>query len=86
MKMEKLPNNFWLGKILSELTQIKTEMIEPHSIAGHINRKQLMRFLDLSKSAVYQLEKKGQLEINRVGKRKFYSVESIKKLILKNNK
>ena len=84
--MEKLPNNFWFGKILSELKQIKTEMIEPHSIAGHINRKQLMRFLDLSKSAVYQLEKKGQLEINRVGKRKFYSLKSIRNLILKNNK
>jgi hypothetical protein len=80
------PNHFWFSKILSELKELKQQMQDSQPIDGWVNKRHLMKFLDLSKTGVYYLEKKQLLEAKCVGKRKFYSVESIKKLILKNNK
>jgi len=53
-------------------------------IEGWVNKKTVLRFLDYSDNQLKKVEKEAGFVISKVGRRKFYRVDSIIKLITEN--
>lgn len=56
------------------------------SIGDWIEKKSVMNFFDYGDTQIRNLEKENKLTVSKIGRRKFYSKESIIKLIEKNIK
>ena len=76
---------FQHSALMSELKDIKALLfsIKKSSIKidDWLNQKSTMLFLDYSYSQLRRLEKNGLIQFKKIGRRKFYSAKSIKKLI-----
>lgn len=75
-------------KLLGEILLIKKSIlaIEKNglSLGGWLPRNTVLRFFDYCDNQIRNLEKNKQIEVSRIGRRKFYSVDSIIALIEKN--
>ena len=75
-------------KLLGEILLIKKSIlaIEKNglSLGGWLPRNTVLRFFDYCNNQIRNLEKNKQIEVSRIGRRKFYSVDSIIALIEKN--
>ncbi len=69
-------------KLIKELllSERKSSLI----INGWINKKTLMHFFDYGDTQMLSLEKEHSITVSKIGRRKFYSIESIIMLIEKN--
>jgi hypothetical protein len=76
------------SKLMSELKLIKQAVCSLEhnhaSIGGWLPKKAVMRFLDYSDNQLRILERSNILQMSKIGRRKFYSLESILELIEKN--
>ena len=76
-------------KLIKEIQSLKQLIIESNRssmcINGWINQKTLLRFLDCSLSTVRKLEKQELIFSKKIGRKKFYQIESIIKLLNKKN-
>lgn len=74
---------------MREINLIKKSLltIEKHHMAlgGWLPQKAVMRFFDYGDNRLRKLEKEGKLKVSKVGRRKFYSIESIIYLIEENS-
>ena len=79
-----------LDKLYKEFELLKMTILESNknsmSIGGWINRKTMLRFFDYSDNHLRALEKKELLITSTIGRRKFYQINSIIKLLEKNAK
>ena len=75
-------------KLLGEILLIKKSIlaIEKNglSLGGWLPRNTVLRFFNYCDNQIRNLEKNKQIEVSRIGRRKFYSVDSIIALIEKN--
>jgi hypothetical protein len=75
-------------KILEEIRLLKDSLrrIEANgaTISGWMPKRAVMRVLDYGDTQLRALEISKSIEVSKIGNRKFYSVESIVKLIEKN--
>ncbi len=78
---------FQHSALMSELKDIKALLFSIKkssiNIDDWLNQKSTMLFLDYSYSQLRRLEKNGLVQFKKIGRRKFYSAKSIKKLIEK---
>ncbi len=76
------------SEILSEIKLIKQSLRfierDVSSIKGWMPKKAVMRLFDYGDTQLRALEISKSIEVSKIGTRKFYSVESIVKLIEKN--
>ncbi len=79
-------------KLMSEIRLINasllilSEEVNQNHFKGWVTRKTVLKFFDYSTNQLRLLEKKNLIDVSIVGRRKFYSVESIIQLIEKNKK
>ena len=75
-------------KLMSEIALIKQSMlaIEKNgtAIGGWMPKKAVMRYFDYADSQLRELEKSKAIEVSKVGRRTFYSKDSIIKLLNQN--
>ena len=75
-------------KILNILTALQKDIADIKmgniTIGGFTSRKHIMRFFDLCDTSMNTLENTGQLKVSKIGRRKFYDINSIKELLNKN--
>tara|TARA_B100000927_G_C16263814_1_gene388553 strand:+ start:162 stop:410 length:249 start_codon:yes stop_codon:yes gene_type:complete len=78
---------FQHSALMSELKDIKALLFSIKkssiNIDDWLNQKSTMLFLDYSYSQLRRLEKNGLVQFKKIGRRKFYSARSIKRLIEK---
>jgi hypothetical protein len=76
------------NKLMSEITLIKQSLLAIErnnaAIGGWLPKKAVMRYFDYADNQLRLLEKENDLEVSRVGRRKFYSTKSIIALIDRN--
>jgi hypothetical protein len=76
------------SKLMSEIKLIKQAVLSMErngaSIGGWLPKRAVMRFLDYSDNQLRVLERTKMIEISKVGRRKFYSLQSIIELIERN--
>lgn len=76
------------SRLMSEIRLIKQSLaaIERNStaIGGWLPKKAVMRFFDYSDNQLRLLERMKTIETSKVGRRKFYSLNSIVELIERN--
>ena len=76
------------NKLMSEITLIKQSLLAIErnnaAIGGWLPKKAVMRYFDYADNQLRVLEKEKSLEVSKVGRRKFYSLNSIIALIDKN--
>jgi len=74
--------------IIREINLIKKSLfaLEKHHMAlgGWMPQKAVMRFFDYGDNRLRKLEKEGKLKVSKVGRRKFYSIDSIIKMLEEN--
>lgn len=74
-------------KLIKEVQTLKQLIIESNKssmcIDGWINQKTLLRFLDCSLSTLRKLEKQELIISKKIGRKKFYQIKSITKLLNK---
>jgi len=74
--------------LMSELKLIKQSIVAMEknslSIGGWLPKKAVMRFFDYGDSQMRALELSNDLEVAKIGRRKFYSIKSIEDFIVKN--
>jgi hypothetical protein len=75
-------------KLLSEITLIKQSLfvIERNNLAieGWLPKKAVLKYFDYADNQLRALEKTKAIVVSKVGRRKFYSIHSITKLINEN--
>jgi hypothetical protein len=75
-------------KLMGEITLIKQSLLAIErngaAIGGWLPKKAVMRYFDYADNQLRVLEKEKSLEVSKVGRRKFYSLNSIIALIDKN--
>lgn len=75
-------------ELLKEIQLIKQSLIEIERNGivggGWMSKKAVMRFFDYGDTQLRELEKSEILEVSKIKRRKFYSINSIIKLIEKN--
>ena len=75
-------------EILREIKLIKQSLVAIERngtiVGGWMHKKALMRFFDYSDNQVRILERTKAIEVSKTGRRKFYSVKSVIRLIEKN--
>ena len=75
-------------KLMSEITLIKQSLLAIErngaAIGGWLPKKAVMRYFDYADNQLRVLERENALEVSKVGRRKFYSLNSIIALIDKN--
>lgn len=76
--METLETTQLLKTIIADLKELKTKSILEKE---WMSRAQLMEFLQYGATQIAELDKKGKLVIAQVGRRKFYSVDSVNKML-----
>jgi hypothetical protein len=73
------------SKIEHELKLLRAEMkqlnLSAKIIDGWLPRKSVMKFFDLGDTSMASLEKTGKVRYSKVGRNKFYDVNSIKTLL-----
>ncbi len=73
---------------MGEITLIKQSLLAIErngaAIGGWLPKKAVMRYFDYADNQLRVLEKEKSLEVSKVGRRKFYSLNSIIALIDKN--
>jgi hypothetical protein len=76
------------NKIMSEILLIKKSLlaIEKNGLAlgGWLTKNAVMRYFDYCDNQLRNLERTRSLEVSKIGRRKFYSVDSILALLDKN--
>jgi len=76
------------SKVMSEILLIKKSLLslEKNSleIGGWIPKKVVLRYFDYGDNQLRILEKKNDIKVSKIGRRKFYSTLSIIALIEKN--
>ena len=76
------------NKLLSEIRLIKQSIVAIErngaAIGGWLPKKAVMRYFDYADNQLRVLERENALEVSKVGRRKFYSLNSIIALIDKN--
>ena len=74
--------------ILNEIKAIKQSLLAIErngaAIGGWLPKKAVMRYFDYADNQLRVLERENALEVSKVGRRKFYSLNSIIALIDKN--
>jgi hypothetical protein len=74
--------------ILKEIKAIKQSLLAIErngaAIGGWLPKKAVMRYFDYADNQLRILERENALEVSKVGRRKFYSLNSIIALIEKN--
>ena len=74
--------------ILKEIKAIKQSLLvierNGAAIGGWLPKKAVLRYFDYGDSQLRLLEKSKEIEVSKVGRRKFYSLASIIELIDKN--
>jgi hypothetical protein len=77
------------NKLLSEIRLIKQSIVAIErngaAIGGWLPKRAVMRYFDYADNQLRLLEKTNALEVSKIGRRKFYSLASIIKLIEKNS-
>lgn len=77
------------SKLMSEIKLIRQSLHllegKSSSIGGWLPKKAVMRFFDYGDTQLRALEISKSIEVSKIGNRKFYSLESLLKLI-ENNK
>lgn len=77
--------NFNYNDIMQEIYLIKKILFDIYKNQIQINKwlskKHLKLFFDYSDSQIREFEKNSNLVVSKIGRRKFYSVESILKII-----
>lgn len=75
-------------RLMDEILLIKKSLlaIEKNglSLGGWLNKKAVLRYFDYCDNQLRNLERTHSIEVSKIGRRKFYSVASIKALIEKN--
>jgi hypothetical protein len=75
-------------KLMSEITLIKQSLLSIErngaAIGDWLPKKAVMRYFDYADNQLRVLERENALEVSKVGRRKFYSLNSIIALIDKN--
>ena len=74
-------------KVLAELATLRQLIQQPEGLnisSNWIPRKDVMKFLSYGDTQRAALEKKGELIVTKVGKRKFFHRDSLNKLLEKN--
>ena len=76
------------NKLMSEIALIKQSLLAIErngaAIGGWLPKKAVMRYFDYADNQLRLLERTKALEVSKIGRRKFYSLESIIKLIKEN--
>ena len=76
------------SKLMSEIVLIKQSLLSIErngsAIGGWLPKKAVLRYFDYGDSQLRLLEKSKEIEVSKVGRRKFYSLASIIELIDKN--
>jgi hypothetical protein len=88
LKIEKKSGQNLGSSTSKQLLQIDSHVLEhlmrQNIIGGWINKKELMRFFDYGATQLREIEP--HLKCAKVGRRKFYHVESIERLLNNNCK
>jgi hypothetical protein len=76
------------NKLMSEIALIKQSLLAIErngaAIGGWLPKKAVMRYFDYADNQLRLLERTKALEVSKIGRRKFYSLQSIIKLIKEN--
>lgn len=75
-------------KIMQEILVIKKALLDiersTSAIGGWLPKKAVMRYFDYGDNQLRMLERTKEIEVAKIGRRKFYSLQSIISLIEKN--
>ncbi|OYU84276.1 MAG: hypothetical protein CFE24_07260 [Flavobacterium sp. BFFFF2] len=75
-------------RLLNEIQQIKRAIVAIENsgivIGGWISKESAIRFFGYCENQLRHIEKNYDVEVSKIGRRKFYSVESIIKVIKQN--
>jgi hypothetical protein len=76
------------NKLMSEIAIIKQSLLAIErncaAVGGWLPKRAVMRYFDYADNQLRLLEKTKALQVSKIGRRKFYSLESIIKLIKEN--
>lgn len=68
-----------------EIIKLRQDMFFPKitafDITGYVPKRYAMLLLDCTYGTLYNIEKSGKLNVSKIGKKKYYSIESIKTLL-----
>lgn len=73
-------------RLINASLLILSDEVNQSNLIGWMSRKTVLKFFDYSSNQLRALEKKNELVVSKVGRRTFYSVQSIIQLIEKNKK
>ena len=77
-----------MDKLLSEILLIKKSLLAMEKnglvLDGWLTKKAVLRYFDYCDNQLRSLEKSNSIVVSKIGRRKFYSMESIVALIQKN--
>jgi len=73
-----------LSKKIDGLIELVSKINKPQSLPDWISEKEAQQLLGLKNTSLWTLRKLRQVKYSKIGGRTFYNLESIKKLLEKN--